>query len=332
MASGGDEKISLSWNPVSGADSYNVKRSTTEGGVYATIASGLISANYTDTGVTNDTTYYYVISAENEVGEGSDSAEVSAIPQSGVTVPAAPTGVTASADDSEVSISWSTVSGADSYNVKRSTIEGGVYTIISSGLTSTTYTDIGVTNGTTYYYVISAENEAGEGSESAEVSATPQTSGGGTLSDLVLQYRSGDINATDNQFKPHFNIVNNGSEDIALSDLTIRYYYTLDGNQSEQFNCDYATIGCENVNGTHYQMASSTAEADHYMEITFTAGAGTISAGEQSGEIQTRTNKADWSNYDETNDYSFDASITSFTDWDDVTLYYNGQLVWGIEP
>ncbi|WP_328700003.1 cellulose binding domain-containing protein, partial [Chengkuizengella marina] len=99
-----------------------------------------------------------------------------------------------------------------------------------------------------------------------------------------------------------------------------------------QFHCDYATVGCGNVNGTHIQMAQGTAEADHFVEVTFTAGAGIISAGGQSGEIQTRNNKTDWSNYDETNDYSFDASKTQFTNWDRVTLYLNGQLVWGIEP
>ncbi|MDP5275783.1 glycoside hydrolase family 6 protein [Chengkuizengella axinellae] len=330
--SGGDEEISLSWNPVSGADSYSVKRSTSAGGVYTTVATGLTSTSYTDTDVINGTTYYYVVSAENEAGEGSDSAEVSAIPQSEVTVPTAPTGVTVSAGDGEVSLSWNSVSGAGSYNVKRSTSSGGAYTAIESGLTATNYTDTNVTNDTTYYYVISAENEVGESSNSTEVNATPQSSGGGNQSDLVLQYRTGDTNDTDNQFKPHFNIVNIGTEDIALSDLTIRYYYTLEGNQSEQFNCDYATVGCENVNGTYHQIGSATSEADHYMEISFTAGAGSISAGGQSGEVQTRTNKADWSNYDETNDYSFDASITSFNDWDHMTLNYNGQLVWGIEP
>jgi hypothetical protein len=43
-------------------------------------------------------------------------------------------------------------------------------------------------------------------------------------------------------------------------------------------------------------------------------------------------NKNDWSNYDETNDYSFDATKTAFSDWNRVTLYRNGVLVWGIEP
>nr|WP_276609476.1 cellulose binding domain-containing protein [Chengkuizengella sediminis] len=331
-ASAGDGEVGLSWNGVSGADSYNVKRSISAGGTYATIAAGVTSTNYTDTNVTNETTYYYVISAENAVGESGNSIEVSATPQSGVTIPGNPTGLTASAGDGEVNLSWNVESEADGYNVKRSTSAGGTYATIAAGVTSTSYTDTSVTNDTTYYYVVSAENQAGESGNSAEVSATPQSDGGGTPSELVLQYKASDTNTSDNQFKPHFNIVNNGSSDISLSDLTIRYYYTLEGDQSEQFNCDYATVGCANVNGTNIQMTQGTAEADHYVEVTFTAGAGSISAGGQSGEIQTRNNKLDWSNYDETNDYSFDGSIASFMDWDRVTLYHNGQLVWGIEP
>nr|WP_240903716.1 cellulose binding domain-containing protein [Chengkuizengella sediminis] len=190
--------------------------------------------------------------------------------------------------------------------------------------------DSGLTNGTTYYYVVSAENTVGESENSTEVSATP--SGGGTASDLVVQYKAADTNATDNQFKPHFNIVNNGNTDIALNELTIRYYYTIDSSQTEQFHCDYAVVGCGNVSGTHVAMSQSTADADHYIEVSFTTGAGMIAAGGQSGEIQTRSNKTNWSNYNENNDYSFNASMTAFTDWDRVALYQNGQLVWGIEP
>lgn len=71
--------------------------------------------------------------------------------------------------------------------------------------------------------------------------------------------------------------------------------------------------------------------ADHYMEITFTGGL-MIAPGGSTGEIQTRYNKSDYANYDETNDYSFDPTKTTFTTWDRVTLYDNGTLIWGVEP
>jgi cellulose 1,4-beta-cellobiosidase len=42
--------------------------------------------------------------------------------------------------------------------------------------------------------------------------------------------------------------------------------------------------------------------------------------------------KTDWSNFDESNDYSYDPTKTSYQDWNKVTLYKGGTLVWGIEP
>jgi polygalacturonase len=86
--------------------------------------------------------------------------------------PDAPTGLTATATNSLVALNWSPSATATSYNVKRSTIHGGPYTT-NATVTATNYSDTQVTNGTTYYYVVSAVNGAGEGTNSAEVSATP---------------------------------------------------------------------------------------------------------------------------------------------------------------
>jgi beta-glucosidase len=54
--------------------------------------------------------------------------------------------------------------------------------------------------------------------------------------------------------------------------------------------------------------------------------------GKSSGEFVLRINKTDWSNYSETNDYSYDATKLVYTAWPQVTLYQTGQLVWGLEP
>jgi beta-lactamase superfamily II metal-dependent hydrolase len=87
--------------------------------------------------------------------------------------PAAPTGLTATAGNAQVSLSWTASTGATSYNVKRATATGGPYTVVASGVTATTYTNTGLTNGTTYFYVVSAVNGAGESPNSSEASATP---------------------------------------------------------------------------------------------------------------------------------------------------------------
>ena len=65
------------------------------------------------------------------------------------------------------------MSGATSYRVLRSTTSGSGYTAVATGLTATTYTNTGLTNGTTYYYVIAAVNACGTGANSTQVSATP---------------------------------------------------------------------------------------------------------------------------------------------------------------
>jgi hypothetical protein len=84
-----------------------------------------------------------------------------------------PAGLSAFARDQEVYLSWQTVTGDVYYNVKRSTVSGGPYTIIAEDIPgwSATYTDVGLTNYTTYYYVVSAVKDGEEGEPSAEVSA-----------------------------------------------------------------------------------------------------------------------------------------------------------------
>ncbi|HEU6448023.1 MAG TPA: glycosyl hydrolase family 28 protein [Verrucomicrobiae bacterium] len=89
--------------------------------------------------------------------------------------PPAPTNVVATAGDSSVALTWSPVAEATTYSLKRSTVSGGGYSTIASNLTDTSYSDAQVTNGTTYYYIVSSVNTAGQ-SNSVEVSATPQAS------------------------------------------------------------------------------------------------------------------------------------------------------------
>ncbi len=75
--------INLSWTADSGAGifglgTYNIKRSTTSGGPYTTIASGVMGTTYTDTSAVKSTPYYYVVSAVNGRGEGANSAQMTA--------------------------------------------------------------------------------------------------------------------------------------------------------------------------------------------------------------------------------------------------------------
>ena len=87
--------------------------------------------------------------------------------------PAAPTGLTATGGNAQINLSWTASSGATSYNVKRSTTSGSGYTTVASPA-GTSYTNTGLTNGTTYYYVVTAVNANGESGNSNQASATPQ--------------------------------------------------------------------------------------------------------------------------------------------------------------
>lgn len=87
-----------------------------------------------------------------------------------------PTGLTAvTISTSQINLSWIAASNATSYNVKRSTTNGGPYAVVATGVTATNFSDIGLGSGITYYYVVSAMSALGEGSDSAPASATTLT-------------------------------------------------------------------------------------------------------------------------------------------------------------
>ncbi|MEM6394853.1 MAG: cellulose binding domain-containing protein [Bacteroidota bacterium] len=153
--------------------------------------------------------------------------------------------------------------------------------------------------------------------------------------DLSLRYKTFDnseSSATDNQIRPHFELQNNGAESISLQSITIRYWYTREGMAAQNAWVDYAFVGNENVTTTFVELAEPVPGADHYFEVGFTEGAGSLASGGSSGEVQTRFAKTDWSNYDETDDHSYRMAYASFTPWNQVTVYCNGLLAWGQEP
>ncbi len=151
-------------------------------------------------------------------------------------------------------------------------------------------------------------------------------------SDLKLEYRTGGQDPSDNQINPHFKIINEGINSIPLSEFTIRYWYTNEGNVDQSAWIDYAAVGAANATTSFTTMTSPETGANHYIEIGFTSAAGILNANSDSGEVQARFSKTDWSNYDESDDYSYDPTKTAYECWDKVTLYRNGVLIWGIEP
>jgi len=163
----GDSQVALTWSAASGATSYNVLRSTTSGSGYSTITSvSSPTTAYTDTGLTDGTTYYYVIQGVNATGNSANSSQVTSAPLAAVT------GLGATAGNNSVALTWSAASGATSYTVKRSTTSGAETTLVT-GVTAAAYTDSTALNGSTYYYIVQGVNATGTGGNSSEVNSTP---------------------------------------------------------------------------------------------------------------------------------------------------------------
>jgi choice-of-anchor A domain-containing protein len=163
-ANNNDGSITVAWGPVTGTTGYTVSRSTAANGTYSPVSTNQTNTTYTDsTGLTSGTTYYYEVSANNAGGTCA-SAGSSAASAVSCTLPPVPTGVTATANTSNgsITVAWGPVTGATGYSVSRSTTANGTYNPVSANQTSTTYTDsTGLASGASYYYKVSASNAGG---------------------------------------------------------------------------------------------------------------------------------------------------------------------------
>lgn len=133
-----------------------------------------------------------------------------------------------------------------------------------------------------------------------------------------------------NQIYERMVIVNTGTSAVALSTVKVRFYFAYQGNTSYNFACDYTAVGNGNVQNTFTTMNPAYSGAEVYQEVSFTSGAGNLAAG-ASLELQCRIWKSDWSNIDNTKNYSYNPS-TSSVEWNKVTLFIGGALEWGVEP
>ncbi len=145
---------------------------------------------------------------------------------------------------------------------------------------------------------------------------------------IMVQCYNQNTAAMTNQIYLNIRLINNGINVIPLSKVKIRYYYTIDGAKPQNFSCDWSSTGSGNVTGTFVTIPAPKTSADTFLEIGFTSGAGSLAIG-GNAMIQARIFKNDWSNYDQTNDYSFNPLATTYVDWTKVSGYV---LKWGTEP
>jgi hypothetical protein len=153
----------------------------------------------------------------------------------------------------------------------------------------------------------------------------------GTATNVSVQIAMREIAPTNPAVSVDFKLFNNGTTPIPLSEMTLRYYYTIDTTQVQTAFVDYAAVGNGNIALSFGTLNPAKTNADSYLQVGFTAAAGSLAGGANTSNIQTRFNKNDFSNYNEANDYSYTGSL-SFMMTTKVTVYRLGVLVYGTEP
>lgn len=171
--------LRLAWNTNSESDvaGYRVYRSSSFGGPYSQVAE-VASNSYLDTALTNDTVYYYKLTAVNSHGNASPyTAVVSAAPRDNAQAPAVPSGLSASdrLDDTGgvISVGWTaqTVPDLAGYRLYRASSAAGPWSVVYQGA-ATSFTDTGLTNAVDYFYAIAAYDiDGNESAQSTPVSA-----------------------------------------------------------------------------------------------------------------------------------------------------------------
>ncbi|WP_077610952.1 glycosyl hydrolase [Clostridium sp. Marseille-P2415] len=152
--------------------------------------------------------------------------------------------------------------------------------------------------------------------------------------DVTLKLsNTGNGQASTNTITNSFQIYNAGGEDLDLSKLVLRYYYTKEGIAPESFYCDNAALRADKdpwyvpytgqVTGEYVSFDKEEAGAGRYLEIKFNTTDKFMKGATLN--IDTRTAKTDWSLYDQSDDYSYQKD-------GNITIYYDGQLILGTEP
>jgi putative nucleotidyltransferase with HDIG domain len=143
---------------------------------------------------------------------------------------------------------------------------------------------------------------------------------------VQVNYRDVNPLPLTNQLMPEIEVVNTGKAPLNLAGISVRYWFTADGNSALKYTCYYEAAGCGTITGSFVKTGGH--DADNYLLLQLS---GTLAPGASTGMIQQRINKADFSNFDQTNDYSYGPSMATQA-WTRITAYNNGQLIWGQEP
>ncbi len=212
----------------------------------------------------------------------------------------------------------------------------GDFIIDSTGQVGDTYTERTMVNKVYNSDVVITLDELPEFEDSipgVTPTPTPTPTPGGPADVTLTLNNTGNGQAVTNTITNSFRLYHAGGEEIDLSKLVLRYYYTKEGIAPENFYCDNAAlqIGREpwyvsytgQVTGEYVSLGKDEVGAGRYLEIKLNT-TGKFMEG-ATLTIDTRTTKTDWSEYDQSDDYSYQKN-------GNITVYYDGQLILGSEP
>jgi|GEM_PF-2442011 hypothetical protein len=223
-------------------------------------------------------------------------------------------------------------------SVVNADLNSGPVTLLISGCEGTVnWMGPNNTAGTTSSIVVSTE-QVGTFVYTATCSVNGYTSSTATAivtvgGRLTVLHRDVDNYADNNAIQPLIQIQNQGAGALPLSRLTLRYYLTVEnGGTLGNLSVNYAQLGNQNVQLRYVPLNPAQAGASGYVEYSFTAGAGSLAAGANSGSIQGYFTKSDYGSLFEPNDYSYNPVRDQLTGNLRITAYYDGVLISGLEP
>jgi len=171
----GNQKLTVSWQAVELAASYEIWLGTTSDSAQAAKQGADITGTETViSGLTNETTYYVWIKAKNVVGTSGFSPSANAKPSAFAVLPDTPAAPSVTAGSRELIISWPSIEGALSYEVWMGATNNPASAVkYGADVSGTSVTITGLTNETTYYIWIKAKNNIGVSDFSPRASGTP---------------------------------------------------------------------------------------------------------------------------------------------------------------
>jgi hypothetical protein len=232
----------------------------------------------------------------------------------------APANLKAEPQEKAIALTWNAVAGAAEYEVEA---DGAVI----GKVTSTSYVHTGLLPETEHTYRVRAMNTSASGVWSATVKAKTLPAPVSTNKIKVSVEASDTV--TTGQPTPGIEIVNVSTAPVALRDVSARYYFTIDGEKALNIGF-WTTTNKDTVIAKFVKMPIPSQYADHYLEISFKDTAATLQPGAKVG-VYTWINKIDWSNFDQSNDYSY-VKAAGPIDNEKATGYVAGKLNWGTEP